>query len=508
MDTNKKPIDVSKLTPEQYQLEINKFNTQGQTPVNTAVPPVITSDMLEPQPELKLPEKAVPAPSPILAEADALVQTSLEKQAADAKKTQDTNVSDITQLMEAIGGVEGKRGQYQEEAGVFTNQDAIKEIDDQLLVQSRALKAKNEEIRRNPQLTQSMAARLMNEEERKAASTTADLMVTRSLLNRDVDRAIEIANRKVEAELAPLKTQLEAKKFVFDNNKDWLSTLQKTALETAIRKDEREYEKQETTKKEINKLLITAQQNGADLATINAIKNAKDVSEATVAIGKYASDPLERKIKEAQLSKLNQDMSIDRQNLALKIREANTITDIPQEELQVAASGDPVAFFSQVIKSNKIKGSQTLESLLGVIEASKALADEGIANGGFKGAAPIRLTPWFLKSGKQLSTQGQINAINLKVQQWASGAALTEKQTEQVKKFTPDTNDTDKQIRAKLNNLTNFMLSQGKSSLANQGVDITIPKVDLFENSSSVGDYLETVTGALNTSSMYGDYEL
>jgi len=233
---------VSKLTPEQYQLEINKFNTQGQTPVNTAVPPVITSDMLKPQPELKLPEKAVPAPSPILAEADALVQTSLEKQAAEAKKTQDTNVSDITSLMEDIGITEGKRTQYQEDAGVFTNKDKIDDIDDQLLVQYRALKAKNDQIRNNPQLTQNMAARLMTEEERKAASTTADLMVTRSLLKRDVDRAIAIADRKVEAELAPKKAELEAKKFVFDNNKDWLSTLQKTALETSIRQDEREYE--------------------------------------------------------------------------------------------------------------------------------------------------------------------------------------------------------------------------------------------------------------------------
>lgn len=325
MDTNKKPIDVSKLTPEQYQLEINKFNTQGQTPVNTAVPPVITSDMLKPQPELKLPEKAVPAPSPILAEADALVQTSLEKQAADAKKTQDTNVSDITQLMEAIGGVEGKRGQYQEDAGVFVNQDAIKDIDDQLLVQSRALKARNEEIRRNPQLTQSMAARLMNEEERKAASTTADLMVTRSLLNRDVDRAIEIANRKVEAELAPLKTQLEAKKFVFDNNKDWLSTLQKTALETAIKKDEREITKKEDIQKKNEEMYIQASLYEAPADVLSkarkAINEGKDNTEVAEIIGKYAADPIERAIKQAQLAKLNQDISQDR----TKFNERNAV---------------------------------------------------------------------------------------------------------------------------------------------------------------------------------------
>lgn len=313
MDTNKKPIDVSKLTPEQYQLEINKFNTQGQTPVNTAIPPVITSDMLKPQPELKLPEKAVPAPSPILAEADALVQTSLEKQAADAKKTQDTNVSDITQLMEAIGGVEGKRGQYQEEAGVFTNQDAIKEIDDQLLVQSRALKAKNEEIRRNPQLTQSMAARLMNEEERKAASTTADLMVTRSLLNRDVDRAMEIANRKVEAELAPLKAKLDEKKFVFDNNKDWISTLQRTALETAIKKDEREITKKEDIQKKNEEMYIQASLYEAPADVLSkarkAINEGKDNTEVAEIIGKYRLDPIERAIKQAQLAKYNQDLT-------------------------------------------------------------------------------------------------------------------------------------------------------------------------------------------------------
>ncbi len=405
-------------TPEQYAQTIKNFNTPTNTPVGAVpkVPEVITSDLMKPaQGSLVLPESVATTPSTLVADGEVVAQTALEKRANEAQKKQDTGASEISKLLQDISTTEGKKTTYQEDAGVFSNKDKINEIDDQLLVQSRALKAKNDQIKSNPEITQSMASRLMSEEERKAASTTADLMVTRSLLNRDVDRAIAIADRKVEAELAPQKAELEAKKFLFDNNKDWLSTLQKTALQNVIDKEQRAYNKEESTKKQINNLLITAQQNGADQATINAIKNAKDEKEAISAIGVYASDPLERKIKQAQLNKINQDMSIDRQNLALKLNEVRSISEIPTQELQQVASDDPVAFFSQVIKSNKIKGSQTLESLLGVIEASKALADQGVEKGRFKGAAPIRLTPGFLKGGEQLATQGQINAINLKV---------------------------------------------------------------------------------------------
>lgn len=324
----------------------NQFNPNTGVKISVPkVPDVITSDVMKPsQGSLVLPESTTPAPSTLMADGEVTAQTAIERRAADAQKKQDTGANDIVKLIQDISATEGKRATYQEDAGVSANKEAINNIDDQLLIQTRALKAKNEEIRKNPFITQNMASLLMSEEERKATSTTADLMIQRSLLTRDVDRAMAIADRKVEAELAPLKAQLDAKKFLFDNNKDWLSTLQQTALSERIKKEERAYNTEKDKKTEINKLVITALQNGADATTVEKIKNAKDVTEASVAIGKYASDPLERQIKQAQLNKINQDIAESKAKIA---------KDYPASNAKPADTIDQITFLKNSITKAK-----------------------------------------------------------------------------------------------------------------------------------------------------------
>jgi len=83
------------------------------------------------------------------------------------------------------------------------------------------------------------------------------------------------------------------------------------------------------------------------------------------------------------------------------------------------------------------------------------------------------------KAGRE--NTGYIEAINLKIQYWASGAALTTAQTAQVNKFSPTTSDTDEAVRTKLNNLENFMLTQIRGSLQTEGIDFTPVRTNLFE---------------------------
>lgn len=293
---------------------------------NTGTP--ITSNMLAPKAELKLPEATVDTTATSLLNDEVTkAQSAIEKEQAKLQTERNTQVTDISKLIQDIANTESKQTQYAIDAGADIANEKIQNIDDEMLVQSRALKAKIEQIRSNPQITQNMASLLVNDEERKAASYVADLSITKSILSRDYDKAIKTAERKVEAELAPMKAALEAKKFVFDNNKDYFNTVQKAKFDRLIKEEDRKYNEEKDKLDTINKLVITAQQNGADQATIDKIRNAKDTTEASVAIGKYASDPLERKIKEAQLAKINQDMSQDR----VKFGERNAVvgaTDI------------------------------------------------------------------------------------------------------------------------------------------------------------------------------------
>lgn len=152
---------------------------------------------------------------------------------------------------------------------------------------------------------------------------------------------------------------------------------------------------------------------------------------------------------------------------------------------------------TNIISNSKIgQGTKTvLANILGVINASEDLAKANQLKG-FKGVSPlnsllnmkipftdISIVPFrqALKSKEAIQSEGYINAINLKVQQWASGAALTKQQTEQVERFTPKMTDTDNAVRTKLNNLTNFMYTQAKSALQSEGIKYTPEQVNLFE---------------------------
>lgn len=154
------------------------------------------------------------------------------------------------------------------------------------------------------------------------------------------------------------------------------------------------------------------------------------------------------------------------------------------------------ANITNIIANSDIgQGTKTnLANILGVINASEDLAKANQLKG-FKGVSPLNTLldikiPFTdigipfrreLQSKEGSKSEGYINAINLKVQQWASGAALTKQQTEQVEKFTPKMTDTDTKVRTKINNLTNFMYTQAKSTLQSEGINFTPDNVNLFE---------------------------
>jgi len=151
-------------------------------------------------------------------------------------------------------------------------------------------------------------------------------------------------------------------------------------------------------------------------------------------------------------------------------------------------------FLASVFQNSKISG--TVKTNLGnVLAVSRAVADFAEANpdGKFKGITPIEgKTLGLLSLGRGIfSSQASkkqrasnitsIEAINLKVQQWASGAALTDQQTEQVDRLTLTGKETDVAARNKTNSLYNFMLDQAETQLLLEGINQRMPRVELFE---------------------------
>jgi len=116
--------------------------------------------------------------------------------------------------------------------------------------------------------------------------------------------------------------------------------------------------------------------------------------------------------------------------------------------------------------------------------ANKNIEGKFTGTGGVFGLAP--LGQFFkglvnMKDKEYILNKQDINAVNLKVQQWASGASLTPQQTTQVNDLTPTVYDSDSDIRTKSNGLYNFMLNQAEGNLITDGVNVQFPSVNLFE---------------------------
>lgn len=445
------------------------------TPVNVPTPPVPTAPAI-PQQNL----------------ADQIIQQTQVADTENQKLGQGLSAK-IYDLLPQLQGENAALGQAQLAAGVGQKKQELQTLNSQILKKQAEISQDDIQLianmraeeRRDTLLpfAQQGQAKLQGDAQILRALKTSEIGVLNAQVlakQGDIALAQETAKEAVDAKFAPYKEAIN------------LYKAQLEAIQPLLSADEKKQARAQEIKgqlamKEVDKIsnlqkdaLANAIANNAPQSVLNKISSARSLEDITSVGSRYLISPadrLDQELKGLQLRKARGEFATPTGN------ETQT-TGVEQDT--ASASSDPVGYFSSVIKANKIKGSTTLESLLGVIGAAKELADFGTKEKRFKGAAPIRLTPGIFKGPKQLTTEGAINAINLKVQQWASGASLTTEQTKQVKKFTPDLNDTDKQIRTKLNNLTNFMMQQGKSSLATQGVNIQVPKVDLFGNSSTV----------------------
>jgi len=168
-----------------------------------------------------------------------------------------------------------------------------------------------------------------------------------------------------------------------------------------------------------------------------------------------------------------------------------------KDSIDTLHNGDIVKVIANTIKTTGAKQTQSTNDAINVIAGVQLLVDEN-QNGKFSGLGPMQVGDYF-STAKQIGQRGSIGALNLKVQQWASGASLTTQQIEQVEKITPKILDTDKQVRSKVNSLANYMVTQVRGQLAGQGIDFSMEPVDLFNKKPANQDPLQ-----INTSPTVG----
>lgn len=349
-------------------------------------------------------------------------------------------------------------------------------------------RAEQDAIRANGSISKEGQQSLMDVADDKYGRRLADLAIRKSAAISNVADLRQSIKDKLELQLAPIEREQKFFKDFLESNFDDLKNDEKDRLNLLI--SERDKIKKDITDKENigREALETALTAGVkvDDATVREInENPGQAYQILANKGYVLQDPLERQLKVAQIAKINNEIATSGGVTDRTVAESLGIS--PEQFADLPADTKNSATLTAILGSSKVgQGTKTqLANVLGVVNAARDLASAR-TDGKFKGLNPLQkvadfIFPEFLMTNEASDNRGQLDAINLKVQQWASGASLTTEQIAQVNRFTPSKSDSDSKVRSKLNNLTNFMLTQAQSQLQSEGVQYTPEKVNLFE---------------------------
>lgn len=334
------------------------------------------------------------------------------------------------------------------------------------------------------------------------------------------------AQKIIDLKYKPLEDQLAIKEKQYELNKDVLSAIDSKrteALGITLKKEADDIAQKKADAKEASDLAFTLQQNGAPAAIVQAaLKAGSKVDVQKIpGVSQYLTSPSEKldiALKQQQLIKAKSDNNAKPGGKIVKINGRDYIQNPdgtfsnPQVPGAANAStgSDPLSQLTNTINSSGVKDNTKLQDVLGVLSAASQFATSN-PDGKFAGLGPLgQHEGSLLVTGKGTSNRSAIEAINLKVQQWASGASLTTEQTKQVKKITPQVGDTDRTVKQKTNALAKFMQNQAQGLLASQGIQYNPSDYDYFgqnqSSTASLGNYLDSVDGALqDTSNPYTD---
>jgi len=400
---------------------------------------------------------------------------------AQKQDVNDNVLSILQQQIEGLSNVENNRvtsaesfRQAQNESGILQKQERSNQLQGQLNeVVSRGQANQLAVVGQGRGIPEAILGGQQAQFARETAIESLPISAQLSAAQGD----LEMAQRNVET-LFKIKTEDAKANYDFNVKvinmvSEFATGQENTKLSDIKMKEERKYKEIERGYTELSNASQMAFANGQSAlgGKINQLDYKSPTFKADLAkLQGQLKDPmqaLDRQLKGLQISKLRNEID-------------GTSTDIVTQTLP-NGQVDVVDEVSRVIKASG-KDVAGASDVVGVLASLQKIAKDN-PEGEFIGAAKgVRFGQFRGGNARneRLSTQGDIEAINLKVQQWASGAALTDTQTEQVKRLAPDKNDTDFQIREKINNLTFFMQQQVRSELAAKGIQYTPTPVDYF----------------------------
>lgn len=237
-----------------------------------------------------------------------------QKEADKLQKEQTKAKSAISSIYDKLTNSGQRAEEIYKQEGVDTARRQVDEYTNQLEAEQLANTRRQQELDKNVEgLFGGALAAAKDKANRESLSKQADLAILQNAAVRKYDTASAIAQRKIDLELEPLKTQLDALKFFYTENKAELSTKEQRLYESKIQADTMAYEEAKTSATTLQntklQLLQQAASQGADSSILNAIQGASTPEEAISAAGQYAGDILDRQYKQAQIANIQSEIA-------------------------------------------------------------------------------------------------------------------------------------------------------------------------------------------------------
>lgn len=247
----------------------------------------------------------------------AAAQKAKDDQAMEINRQNlETQRSDIATLSEKIGGA----GAVQEKAFQAEGGDVAKKEVDRYTseIEAEQLKTRRriEELQNNN--PQGMLAGGLNGEvdriQRESTSFQADKAILLNASLRRYDTAAEIADRKKELYLEPLKTRLDTLKFFYQENRADFNKDEERQFNQAVKEADREYNDTKSNLNESTDMLKSAISSGASASVIkkasDLINSGATSLEVAKALGVYADYANALQVKKLR-NEINKATTVD-----------------------------------------------------------------------------------------------------------------------------------------------------------------------------------------------------
>lgn len=312
----------------------------------------------------------------------------LQKYATDqqntdaAKSAMGSDSSDITKLMNQIGGIKQQEDQVELNPDLVAQQTQILKLSNQI---TAANKATTDEVnliqQQNPDGFMGTAGQdHINDIQRQNANYVANLSIQQSALQGNYTQLVTTATKALNAQLEPLQAALQARQFTFQNNKDLFTTAQGQQLKDQDAQIQELRTQNSSAISNISTLMqngtVTPQQGTQAISDI--LGGKKSLSDIYNSIGQYSAGTSAGTVGGVDLSSHATDP-----NYSIKVsaiyNNTPTITDAASAQSAIDATKLSSPITGQQLMDAATKYNTDPRTLLAMMQQESSLGTSSVA---------------------------------------------------------------------------------------------------------------------------------